>query len=309
MQLYPKDALEKLEFEKILTLLQAYCQLDAAKKLSLKLKASSNFKQVRFWLHQSQEYKLILESNDYLPNSFQDNLEKELQFLQIENSVLQEDNFLKIKKLCLDIQDKIRWFKGKEDLYPHLYFLLKDTVYEKEIVQAINPIIDDTGQIQDRASRNLSQIRSELQHSRIESRKQFDQTIRKYAKAGYLADITENFLNGRRTIGIQAEFKRIVKGIIHGVSDSNKIVFIEPESLIPIQNRIYELEIQEKKEIQAILRDLTAKIAPYLHSLEHYYHRSIVFDFIRAKALLARKLKANLPNLVPHPNFTYIVAP
>src|SRR5690625_2001028 len=308
MQLYPKDALEKLEFEKILTLLQNFCQLDAAKKLSLRLKASSNFKQVRFWLHQSQEYKLILDSNDYLPCNFQDNLEKELQLLKIENSVLQEDNFLKIKKLCLDIQDKIKWFKGREDLYPHLYFLIKDTIYEKEIVQAIHPIIDDIGQIKDRASRNLSQIRTELQHSRIESRKQFDQTIRKYAKAGYIADIAENFLNGRRTIGIQAKYKRIVKEIIHGVSDSNKIIFIEPESLIPIQNRIYELEIQEKKEIQAILRELTANIAPFIDNLEHYYHRTIVFDFIRAKALLARKLKASLPKLIPHPNFTYIEA-
>lgn len=308
MHLYPNDALNNIEFQKIQTLLIDLCQMEASKKLSSRLKASNVRRQVEFWLHQSQEYKIILNSNDYFPAQFTNTLEKELQLLTIENSVLQADEINKIRDLSLDIQDKLHWFKGKEELFPHLYFLLEDTYYEKTIAESIYPIIDQKNQIKDNASKELSLIRAELEQARTQSRKLLDQTIRQYAKSGYLADVTENFLNGRRTIGILAEYKRIAKGIIHGVSESQKTVFIEPENLIPIQNRIYELEIEEEREIYNILRALTAHLAPYHDLISHYYHRTIVFDFIRAKALLALQLNAQLPRISNHPHITLVEA-
>ncbi|HZH88185.1 MAG TPA: DNA mismatch repair protein MutS [Chitinophagaceae bacterium] len=308
MHLYPKEALSNIEFHKIQQLLINLCELEASKTLAGKLRASQVKKQVEFWLNQSQEYKSILDSNDFVPWQFIDSLEKELKILSIENSVLQAEEIQKIKKVTIDIRSKLQWFRGKEDLYPHLYHLLKDTTYERNIVDSIHPIIDENNQIKDGASRALASIRTELEQTRTQSRKLFDQIIRQYAKAGYLADITENFLNGRRTIGIQAEYKRIAKGIIHGASESQKTVFIEPERLIPIQNKIYELEIDERREEYKILQDLTSTLAPYGDIIHHYYHRVIVFDFIRAKALLARKLNAQLPHITPHPTITLLDA-
>lgn len=308
MQIYPTEAVEKIEFQKILEILKSYCQLEASKKLTDNLRASNNRRQVEFWLNQSHEYKLVLQSSDSIPFNFTDSLEKELKFLEIENSVLEGSEIQKIRRLVLDIRDKINWFKGKEDLYPHLYELLKETIYEKKIVDLIHPIIDELNQVKDTASRELRTIRTDLNHARIESRSIFDRIVKQYAQKGYLADITENFLNGRRTIGILAEYKRIAKGIIHGASETQKTVFIEPDALIPIQNKIYELEIEEHREVQKILRTLTADLAPYIDTIYHYYQRVIVFDFIRAKALLARKLDANLPRISQHPHITLIEA-
>lgn len=308
MHLYPNDALNNIEFHKIQNILMDLCEMEASKKLSTRLKASNVRKQVEFWLNQSQEYKLILSSNDYLPSQFTDSLEKELKLLTIENSVLQAEEINKIRRLAIDIQDKLHWFKGKEDLYPHLYYLLEETYYEKAIADSIYPIIDQRNQIKDHASKELSHIRAELEQARSQSRKLFDQLVRQYGKSGYLADVTENFLNGRRTIGILAEYKRIAKGIIHGVSESQKTVFIEPEPLIPLQNRIYELEIEEQREVYNILKDLTAFLAPYQDLISHYYHRTIVFDFIKAKAKLAIQLNAQLPRISNHPNITLLEA-
>jgi DNA mismatch repair protein MutS2 len=157
--------------------------------------------------------------------------------------------------------------------------------------------MDDSGVVKDNASDDLQKIRLNLFKRRNELRRMFEKVVQKMAKAGYTADIDESFSNGRRVIAVFSEHKRQVKGILHGESDSRKTAFIEPEETIELNNEVFSLENEEVKEVQKILRALTAKLSVYAPLLNQYIQIIGEFDFIKAKAGLAVKMNANLPDI------------
>ena len=174
-------------------------------------------------------------------------------------------------------------------------------VYEKKITEIISAVIDESGMVRDNASRELMSIRADLGRVRSEARKVFEGVIRRLNKQGYLADISESFLNGRRTAAVLAEYKRIVRGILHGESDTQKTVFIEPEETTILNNEIFMLERAEGREIQRILAQTTKDLSGYAPLLETYYHLCGIYDYIRAKAMLAMDMNGNMPRLSQHP--------
>ncbi|MEY4552702.1 MAG: hypothetical protein RL099_1030, partial [Bacteroidota bacterium] len=137
-----------------------------------------------------------------------------------------------------------------------------------------------------------------LYKRRNELRRMFEKVIQKLAKAGYTADIDESFSNGRRVVAVFSEHKRQVKGILHGESDSRKTAFIEPEDTIELNNEVFALEHEEAKEVQRILRALTASMSMYAPLLNAYLQITGEFDFIKAKAKLGIDMNANLPELL-----------
>jgi DNA mismatch repair protein MutS2 len=134
-----------------------------------------------------------------------------------------------------------------------------------------------------------------LYRKRNELRRLFDRIVSKLNKQGYLAEIEESFLNGRRVLAVYAEQKRTVKGILHGESDSRRTAFIEPEETIDINNQLFELENSERKEVYRILKELTARLSAYAPLLTTYHAIVGEYDFIRAKATLAIDLHAEYP--------------
>jgi DNA mismatch repair protein MutS2 len=159
----------------------------------------------------------------------------------------------------------------------------------------INDVIDETGNVKDTASAELQSIRSALYRKRNELRRAFERIIGKLNKSGYLADIEESFMNGRRVVAVFAEQKRTVKGILHGESDSRKTAFIEPEETIELNNDVYELEGAERKEVYRILKALTAQLFQYAMLLSTYHSIVGEYDFIRGKALFAVDVQAEYP--------------
>lgn len=308
IQLYPERAAEALEFDKIRTLLHKKCRTDAAHEQVDNLRFHTRLEYVEKELQQVHEYKMLLGGGDYFPNDFTTNVQKELKLLSIPRSVLSGEQLLAFKKLAVNMRYILIWFNKHEGLYKHLRAICEQITYEKGIADLITSVIDDTGMVRDNASRELMSIRSELTNKRQQLRKVFEGILRKLNKEGYLADIAESFLNGRRTVAVFAEHKRIVKGILHGESDSQRTVFIEPEATIELNNEVFSLERAEAKEIQRILADTTSRLSVFHPQLETYYHISGLYDFIRAKALFAQDIKGNMPRLSPHPGLELVKA-
>lgn len=308
IQLYPERAAEALEFDKIRTLLHKKCRTDAAHEQVDNLRFHTRPEYVEKELQQVHEYKMLLGGGDYFPNDFTTNVQKELKLLSIPRSVLSGEQLLAFKKLAVNMRDILVWFNKHEGLYKHLRAICEHITYEKGIADLITSVIDDTGMVRDNASRELMSIRSELANKRQQLRKIFEGILRKLNKEGYLADIAESFLNGRRTVAVFAEHKRIVKGILHGESDSQRTVFIEPEATIELNNEVFSLERAEAKEIQRILADTTSRLSVFHPQLETYYHISGLYDFIRAKALFAQDINGNMPRLSPHPGLELVKA-
>lgn len=308
LQLYPAHAAQSLEFTKVRALLFEKCRTDEARARVDAMRFMSRIEIIDKALKQTAEFKNTLGGGDYFPGSFTQNLKQEIRLLTVRDAVLAADKFVALAELTKTIQSVLLWFKGHADLYPHLETLMEGTSYEPEISKIIFKVIDEGGILRDNASRELMHIRMDLASTRQTLRRSFEQILRKLSKAGQLADISESFMNGRRTVAVAAEYKRQVRGILHGESDTAKTVFIEPEETIELNNAIFSLERDEGREIHRILQATTAALAPFAPVLQKYYHLVGLFDFIRAKAVLAQDMDADMPILSPHPGLNLILA-
>ncbi|MEP7279536.1 MAG: MutS2/Smr-associated SH3 domain-containing protein, partial [Bacteroidota bacterium] len=225
-------------------------------------------------------------------------LSKELKLLGIPGAVLGGEDFMGIRKLAANLHDIFRWFGAEKKIaYPALAKVIEHTYYEKAIVEGIDDVLDENGHVKDSASEALAAIRMGLFRKRNELRKLFDKVLARLNKAGYVADIEESFLNGRRVVALFAEQKRQVKGILHGESDTRRTAFIEPEETIELNNDVFSLENEEKKEVYRILRELTSKLSVYASLLQAYSDVLGEYDFIAAKARLAIEINGNYPQL------------
>ena len=247
-------------------------------------------------LRQSHEYKQLLQNSIYFPNDPVFNLSKELKLLSIPGAVLAGDELTELRKLAGLMKDIFRWFDvERRNVYNGLAKIIDGTYYEKVIAEMIDDVLDENAQVKDNASNELQSIRMNLYRKRNELRRMFDRIISKLNKQGYLADIEESFLNGRRVVAVYAEQKRTVKGILHGESESRRTSFIEPEETIELNNDIYSLENDEKKEIYRLMRELTSKLSVYASLLSGYHSIAGEYDFIRAKAKFALDVNAEFP--------------
>lgn len=297
MKLYPLNAGVSIEFEKVKSLLTNYCNTEWAKNTAQNLRIHTRKEFIETDLNRTNEYLLILIGSGYFPNHFYDNVSKEIKLLQIAGSNLNIEQIIQIKKLTENFKNIFRWFDDdKKIAYPFLYSVTQDVVFQKDILQIIDSVIDETGEIKDDASENLFSIRTSLYKKRQELRKTFEKVLQKLNKAGYLADIDESFSNGRRLVAVFSEYKRIVKGIYYGESDTKKTSFIEPEETIELNNEVQYLENQESKEIRKILKQTTVALAIFADDIEQYFKVANAYDFIAAKAMLAKEMQAVLPN-------------
>ena len=298
MKFFPETALSQLEFDKVKTLLGEHCKTEYAKSKSEELRIHTRKEFIELELQQSHEYKLLIEHSMYFPNDYVLNLSKELRLLGIPGGVLTGEQFILIRKLAESLGNIFRWFDADRRLaYPALVKVIEDTYYEKVIIELIDEVLDENGEVKDNASEDLARIRSSLYRRRTELRRLFDKIVQKLSKSGYTADIDEAFLNGRRVVAIVAEQKRQVKGILHGESDTRRTAFIEPEETIELNNEIFGLENEERREVYRILQQLTARLSVYAPLLKVYHTVLGEFDFIQAKARLALDMNGNYPML------------
>jgi DNA mismatch repair protein MutS2 len=296
LKLFPESAWLQLEFNKVKELLANYCQTDYARAKAQDLRIHTRKEFVETELKQSHEYRQLVANSIYFPNDYILNLSRELKLLSIPGAVLNGEELQLLRKLAESIEKIFRWFDAERKLaYAALANVTKDTYYEKTIAALINDVLDEYGQVKDNASEELKDIRMGLYRKRNELRRLFDKIVAKLNKQGHLAEIEESFMNGRRVLAVFAEQKRTVKGILHGESDSRKTAFVEPEETIELNNTIYELESNEKKEVYRILRELTAKLSVYASLLAAWHVVLGEFDFIRAKAKLGIEIKGEYP--------------
>ncbi|MCX6319944.1 MAG: DNA mismatch repair protein MutS [Bacteroidetes bacterium] len=296
MKLYPESAYLQLEFDKIRELLANYCQTEFARQKAQQLRIHTRKEFVETELRQSHEYRQLLVNGIYFPNDHILNLGRELKLLAVPGALLSGEEFMQLRKLSESMEKIFRWFDAeRKQVYGGLSLVIANTYYEKVIIELIDDVLDAYGQVKDNASEELRSIRMNLYRKRNELRRLFDKIVTKMNKQGYLAEIEESFMNGRRVLAVFAEQKRTVKGILHGESDSRKTAFVEPEETIELNNDISELENDERKEVYRILRDLTAKLSVYASLLTTWHTIIGEYDFIRARAKLAVEIRGEYP--------------
>jgi DNA mismatch repair protein MutS2 len=309
MKLEPKDLYEKLEFDKILEILADECLGEYGKEQIQNLPIHTDLEKITQQLLYVNEFKTAILDNEHLPIHAYPEITEDVKLLQIEDYVLSIEAVQRVA-VILNILKKIFDFFSKErkETYPNLFSIIAFTEFDKTLIKEIDRVIDEEGKVKPDASPELLAIRRKLNGKQKELDRQFRTLITLYRQKGWLADTVESFRNGRRVLTVPSEHKRKIRGIIHDESATGKTVFLEPEGVIDINNDIFDLEQEEKREIYKILKALSAAIRPHAHHLLTYRELLAAFDVIQSKAKLAVSMNGNMPKLKDKPHFGFIHA-
>ena len=306
MNIFPSNLPEQLDFNYIIEKVAEFCFGKNAKEKAFILKPKTSLFHIEKELAETNEVLMSLLKNDsFIPNSYPE-IDKELHLLTIDNTVLTALQFHQIRNLIKFSNELIQYFSDKLDVYPFLVNKLSHLEIDKIVIQYIDEIIDKDAIVKDDASPLLFSIRKELQENRSKSDRIYRNHIQRLKKAGQLADFEESYVNGRRVLGVLAEYKREVKGIILSQSSTGSISFIEPQNVVELNNERMELEDGERKEIYRILKELTTIIKPFQHIIKDYYEIMVELDFVKAKAKLGQLLKATKPIISKNKNQTIL---
>lgn len=298
-----QELFEKLEFDKILELLKSACMGEVARVYFDNLPIENEGFLIERKLREVHEFKLALENKDRIPMEHYEDIHKDLRMLEVEDAVLPLEAILRIYLQLVITREFFAFFtETRQEVYPTLYDILKPYSFSTDMVKSIQRIIDEDGQIRSDASPELARIRRQEQNRRRELEKQFRALVQEFRQRGWLTENVESFRNGRRVLSVPAEHKRKIKGIIHDESATGRTAFIEPETIIEINNDIFDLEAEEKREIYRILKDLCAEMRPQVPLIRQYQTLISRFDVIQAKAQLARRLDAHMPKIKNFPH-------
>ncbi|PTM12545.1 MAG: endonuclease MutS2 [Bacteroidetes bacterium] len=307
MQLEPGDIYEKLEFDKVITLLERACYGEQGREGIKAIQPLDDLATIDRLLAETDQYRNSLERRDSLALGPYEEVAQELRMLEIEGFVLPEEGLQKLNVLLLYVRDIFKFFTpGRQENYAALYAIIRPIQFNEDLLKAIERVIDEEGNIRPDASAELQKIRRHIQSKYREMDRQFKHIIEEYRKKGWLSDNIESFRNARRVLSVPSEHKRKIRGIIHDESSTGRTAFIEPEGVIEINNDIFDLQQEEKREIYRILRDLSAALRPFLPALHEYRELIIRFDVIQAKAQVALKMNAVLPRTTAKPTLSII---
>ena len=304
MRLEPKDLFEKLEFDKVIELLVRECLGDQGIERIKELRPQTNREQIEERLKEVMEMKRSIEHNDRIPLVAYQNIDSDLQLLAIIDSVLPEDGLRRINTILVTVGAIYKFFSpSRRDVYKTLYEVIRPVNFDPALVKEIERVIDAEGNIRPDASPELARIYKAIQSKMKELDRVFRDVINDYRSKGWLSDSVESFRNGRRVLSVPAEHKRKIRGIIHDESATGRTAFIEPEPVIDINNDIFDLEQQERREIYRILKELSTVLRPYVPQMHQYQEIMVYFDVVQAKARLAVRMKAELPQMLDQPSF------
>jgi DNA mismatch repair protein MutS2 len=296
--LYPNNCIDKLGFTEVKELIKAYCLSVMGQLMVDKIQVMSNYEQIHKFLSQANEFKNILENDAALPIHHFFDIKSLANKARIEGTFLSEEEFFQVQASLSTVFAVIAYFNEREGQYPNLEALFEHLPIEKAIIKKIEQVIDVKGKIKPNASRELADLTSGIAKAEQEARRKIDQVFKAASGSGWTADGSLTIRDGRLCIPLLAENKRKVKGFVHDESASGQTVYVEPEEVFTLNNRIRDLEFERRREIVKILTALTDELRPYVPLLLSYHSLLTKLDFVRAKALFAIDIEAEMPEVV-----------
>ena len=297
--IYPDNFEYKIEFYKIRQLLSATCLSTLGKEKVEEMQFSTSFDEIELQLNRTDEFVHILEDEDTFPSDHFYDVRTMLKRIRVIGTWIDIPVMFQLKRSLQTINSIVSFLRKEDEsdpVYPNLSSLTDNVVVYPEITKRIDSIIDANGDIKDNASSQLADIRRQLANAINSISKNLHTILRKAQAEGYVdKDVSPSMRDGRLVIPVNPAYKRKIKGIVHDESASGKTVFIEPGEVVEANNRVRELENDERREIIKILSAFTDYLRPYLPDLLESYEFLAQIDFIRAKAKFGLQINAIKP--------------
>jgi DNA mismatch repair protein MutS2 len=299
--LYPENCLERLGFNEIKQLIHKHCLSPMGQQMVGKMQVMTKFDQINKFLRQTYEFKSILENQEPLQISTFFDIKTLAEKIRVEGTYLVEEELHQMYASLQTVFSVLRFFDERKEIYPNLEALFEHLPAEKNILKRIETVLDPKGKIKPNASPLLQQIIGDIAKGEQDVRKRMDSIYKQAVANNWVADGSLTIRDGRMCIPVLAENKRKLRGFVHDESASGQTVYIEPEEVFALNNKLRDLEFDKRREVIRILIALTNDLRPYTPLLLSYHGFLTKLDFVRAKALFAIDVQADMPVLLKEP--------
>ncbi len=304
--IYPDSFEHKIGFTTIREWLKKRCKSSIGVEYCDLMEFSSDYIATLKKLKSTDEMVAINASDEDFPLNEVVDVSKILTEAKIPGKFIPQADMLMVRQALNVMTDLCAFFSAHKDnegnsKYPQLDSIASGITSFPLIVKSIDRILDKFGNVKDNASPELSDIRRSLSSTAGAINSMMRRVISKAVEAGYVdSDVAPSMRDGRLVIPVAPMNKRRINGIVHDESASGKTVYIEPAEIVEANNRIRELQMEERREVIRILTNLTEEMRPSIPDMLSSLSVVGELDFINAKAVLAQEIDAHLPVLEQH---------
>ena len=313
--IYPNNYEQKIGFNEIRSLLKERCLSTLGKEKVDEMAFSDNAAQVNEWLCQVREFRQLTEAADDFPMQYFFDMRQPVTRIRMAGTHLEENELFDLRRSLETIHQMVEYLtpspsdQSEEVPYPALARLAEGIVTFPAIIRRIDSIIDKFGRIKDGATMTLAGIRHELQKTEGNISRTLYTILHTAQREGLVdKDAAPTMRDGRLMLPVAPSVKRRINGIVHDESATGKTVFIEPAEVVEANNRIRELEAEERREVIRILTVFSDELRPHVKDILESYQFMARIDLIHAKAELAKTFKAYEPKVESRPHMDWIQA-
>jgi len=327
--IYPATFEEKIGMTEVRAMLKGHCLSTLGEGRVDEMAFTSDAERIAEWHRQVGEFNRLLEEREFPEQGYYD-LRPVLTRIRIEGTYMEVDELFALKRSLETIEGIQKTLSplpregeglaSLESPYPALSRMVSARTPLPHgrgqgvglLIKKIDQILDKFGHVKDSASAELQRIRRELASTEGSIGRVLNGILRAAQAEGTVAaDVTPTMRDGRLVIPVAPALKRKLRGIVHDESATGKTVFIEPQEVVEANNRVRELEAEERREVIRILREMTDIVRPLCPQLLESYEMLADVELVRAKTLLGREMQATMttdPQIAPHPLIDWTLA-
>lgn len=290
--------MQTLEFDKIRQQLSQFSATDSGKEWIRTLSPSSKAEEVQEWQNETEDGRKVLRLKGGMPMPHLKDIRMHLKRLEIGGSLNGKEiaEIGRVLTTTREMRSFFEWFTEQEIEFHRLSEIVSGLVSLPDLTRRISQSVAEDGSILSDASPELKRIRNAIRSTETAIRDRLDELIRG-KKAQYLSDALVTIRNERFVIPVKQEYRKQFGGVVHDQSSTGQTLFIEPQAVLELNNRLRSLHAQEVREEERILFELSAELAPHVAELGTNNLILAHLDFINAKARYGESIKATRPHI------------
>lgn len=286
-----------LELDKVLAKLADQANCDDSKRMALSLTPSDDFSTVQLLMKKTSDAYML--SARYTSPSLHKLKNCEMALRKAEKgSNLSLRELMDVSSVLHNIRSVKDWRKRCEGESTSLDPLFEVLTPNRELENTIDNAVLSEEELADSASAELANLRRKINQAKLRVRERLDQLIKSPTQSKYLQEALVTQRDGRFVVPVKSEYRSEIKGLVHDTSSSGATLFIEPMAVVEANNEIRVLQAKEKQEVDRIIMELSVKVGDFAESIIYSYRSLVEIDLYFAKASLAYKMKATVPNIL-----------
>jgi DNA mismatch repair protein MutS2 len=290
-------SLEMLEFPRIREILAGYTSFSASRELAAALQPGQDYERITLLLSQTAEARQLLNLERGFTVGGVLDIREKAKLASLEG-ILDPPGLLEVQQTLAALHELRRYLKGISEDFPLLWEIAGGIVDLEQIEKDIGSCIDPAGEVVDTASPALADIRQQLRETRGQIQERLESIVRSPRGQRILQEDVITEREGRYVILVKTECRHEIKGIVHDISNTGATVFMEPTVTVGLGNAMRELVIEERREIERILRLLSAEVGAHREDIARNIALAAELDLILAKARYAWRIKAVEPSII-----------